>query len=143
MSKSECPEALKNCHPVFLKLVNPQVRDTLTTDINALTSLFDDVEELDDDTIVWNEQMTQVIFPEVRQGLSAFLEQGIVVPQTAPFFNISQNFHRLPAIPTRFNPNQSFLVFPYLGGSSSWQRAWDNRNHGTGSVDFPLWISPN
>ena len=85
MSKSECPEALKNCHPVFLKLVNPQVRDILTTDINALTSLFDDVEELDDDTIVWNEQTTRVIFPEVQQALSAFLEQGIVVPQTAQF----------------------------------------------------------
>ena len=85
MSKSECPEALKNCHPVFLKLVNPQVRDTLTADINALTTLFDDVEDLDDDTIVWNEQTTQAIFPEVRQALSAFLEQGIVVPQTAQF----------------------------------------------------------
>ena len=85
MSKSECPQALKNCHPIFLKLVNPQVRDTLTTDINALTSLFDDVEELDDDTVVWNEQTTRLIFPEVRQALSAFLEQGIVVPQTAQF----------------------------------------------------------
>ena len=85
MSKSECPQALKNCQPVFLKLVNPQVHDTLTTDINALTSLFDDIEELDDDTVVWNEQMTWVIFPEVHQALSVFLEQGIVVPQTAQF----------------------------------------------------------
>ena len=84
MSKSECPEALKNCHPVFLKLVNPQVRDTLTTDINALTSLFDDVEELHDDTIVWNDQTTQ-IFPEVRQALSSFLGQAIMVPQAAQF----------------------------------------------------------
>ena len=85
MSKSECSQALKNCHPTFLKLVNPQVCDTLTTDINALTLLFDDVEELDDDTVVWNEQTTWVIFPEVHQALSAFLEQGIVVPQTAQF----------------------------------------------------------
>src|ERR1700678_3621062 len=76
---------LNNCHPILLKLVNPQVRDTLTTDINTLTSLFNNVEELDDDTVVWNEQTTRLIFPEVRQALSAFLEQGIVVPQTAQF----------------------------------------------------------
>ena len=66
MSKSECPQALKNCQSIFLKLVNLQVRDTLMMDINALTSLFDDVEELDDDTVVWNEQTTWVIFPEVH-----------------------------------------------------------------------------
>ena len=72
-SKSECPEAIKNCHSIFLKLVNPQVRDTLTTDINALTSLFDNVEELDDDSIAWNDLTTQVIFPEVHDALSSFL----------------------------------------------------------------------
>jgi len=85
MSKSDCPEAIKNCHPIFLKLVNPQVRDTLTTDINALTSLFDDVEELDDESIVWNDLTTWVIFPEVYNALSSFLGPDTVVPEVAQF----------------------------------------------------------
>jgi hypothetical protein len=39
--KSECPEALKNCQPMFEKLLKPQVRDTLVTDMLASLPLQD------------------------------------------------------------------------------------------------------
>lgn len=85
MTKSECPEALKNCHPFFIKLVNPAVRDTLTTDINTLTSLFDDIDELDDDTIIWDDKATRAIPPEVHEAISSFIGPEVVVPRVAQF----------------------------------------------------------
>jgi len=38
LSKSECPEAIKNCQAFFQKLVDPEVRNTLLTDISVFTS---------------------------------------------------------------------------------------------------------
>jgi len=38
LSKSECPEAIKNCQAFFQKLVDSEVRNTLLTDISVFTS---------------------------------------------------------------------------------------------------------
>ncbi len=38
LAKSECPEAIKNCQAFFRKLVDPEVRNTLLTDISVFTS---------------------------------------------------------------------------------------------------------
>ena len=38
LTKSECPEAIKNCQAFFQKLVDPEVRNTLLTDISVFTS---------------------------------------------------------------------------------------------------------
>lgn len=42
VSKSNAPEAIRHCQPIFSKLVNPQVRNTLVTDMLSLTFAQDD-----------------------------------------------------------------------------------------------------
>jgi hypothetical protein len=38
LTKSECPEAIKNCQAFFQKLVDPEVRNTLLTDMSVFTT---------------------------------------------------------------------------------------------------------
>src|ERR1700678_676724 len=40
--KSECPKIIQNCQPIFQRLVDPQLRDTLQTDMQILSSLTED-----------------------------------------------------------------------------------------------------
>jgi len=42
VSKSNAPEVIRRCQPIFSKLVNPQVRNTLVTDMLSLTLAQDD-----------------------------------------------------------------------------------------------------
>ena len=57
MLNPECPEVVRNCVPMFKKLVDPERRNTLLTDIHSIR-LEDDDDDDDDDTIVtaWNNQ---------------------------------------------------------------------------------------
>ena len=54
-SKLGCPEVIQNCQLIFQKMVDPQLRGTLTTDIRSISSLFED-ENGDDDTVFWNDR---------------------------------------------------------------------------------------
>jgi hypothetical protein len=75
MLKPECPEVVRNCVPIFKKLVDPERRSTLLTDIHTLSSRLeddeDDDEDDDDDTIVtaWNDRTAQTIPMKLIQGL--------------------------------------------------------------------------
>lgn len=44
--KTGCPDAIQHCEPIFRKLVNPQLRDSLQTDIQILTALVEDENEV-------------------------------------------------------------------------------------------------
>ena len=50
MLKEGCPSAIKNCSGHFLKLINPQVHNTLLTDITHFLSLEEEVDEPADTT---------------------------------------------------------------------------------------------
>ena len=45
MLKDGCPQAIKNCTCYFSKLIDPQVRNTLLTDIARSLSLDEEVDE--------------------------------------------------------------------------------------------------
>src|ERR1700678_4822653 len=45
MLKKGCPSAIKNCSSYFSKLIDPQVRNTLLTDIARFLSLEEEVDE--------------------------------------------------------------------------------------------------
>lgn len=68
-SKLGCPEVIQNSKHIFQKMVNPQLRGTLTTDIRSISSLFEDDNE-DDDTVIWNERTTRPISQELQAALS-------------------------------------------------------------------------
>jgi hypothetical protein len=46
LSKADCPQALKNCEPMFRKLVNPQLRSTLITDMASFSGCVDENEDV-------------------------------------------------------------------------------------------------
>lgn len=85
MLKPECPEVVRNCVPMFKKLVDPERRSTLLTDIHTLSSrLEDDDDDDDDDTIVtaWNDRTAQTIPMELIQGLP-----HVQLPKKAQFLS--------------------------------------------------------
>ena len=46
LSKADCPQALKNCEPMFCKLSNPQLWNTLITDIGSFSERDDETEDV-------------------------------------------------------------------------------------------------
>jgi hypothetical protein len=45
MLRDGCPQAIRNCSGHFSKLIDPQVRNTLLTDIARFLSLDEEVDE--------------------------------------------------------------------------------------------------
>jgi hypothetical protein len=80
-SKLGCPEVIQNCQLIFQKMVDPQLRGTLTTDIRSISSLFEDDNE-DDDTAFWNGRTARPIPQELRAALSRYCH---LLPRTAQF----------------------------------------------------------
>ena len=82
--KSECPKIIQNCQPIFQRLVDPQLRDTLQTDMQILSSLTEDgdADEYDDNTINWNEQTARPIPKDLSTALARFHCES---PRTAQF----------------------------------------------------------
>lgn len=71
--KSQCPEVIQNCQPMFQKLVNPQLRDSLQTDMRVLSSLVeggDDDDDGEDDD--WNERTARAIPRDLHIALTRF-----------------------------------------------------------------------
>lgn len=76
MLKSGCPEVIKNCLPFFQKLVDPQFRDSLLTDMRALSANIMNSNEDEADTVIWNTRTTRTFpkevvdaFPQLLLGL--------------------------------------------------------------------------
>ena len=82
-SKSGCPEVIQNCKSIFQKMVDPQLRGTLTTDIQSISSLFDDKDEADD-MASWNDRTARPIPQELQAALSPLYQ---VSPRTAHFLS--------------------------------------------------------
>ena len=77
--KSQSPEVIQNCQPMFQKLVNPQLRDSLQTDMQMLSSLVEGGDDDndgdgdgDDGAMNWNEWTTEPIPRDLRTALSRF-----------------------------------------------------------------------
>jgi hypothetical protein len=75
--KSQCPEVIQNCQPMFQKLVNTQLRDTLETDMRILSSLVDgddddDDGDSDDYGMTWNERTARPIPRDLHTALTHF-----------------------------------------------------------------------
>src|SRR5271156_216699 len=82
--KSQCPEVIQNCQPMFQKLVDPQLRDTLQTDMWMLSSLTEDGDgdEYDDNAINWNERTAHPIPTDLCAALARFNSKS---PRMAQF----------------------------------------------------------
>src|SRR5277367_4942567 len=80
-SKLGCPEVIQNCKSIFQKMVNPEFRGTLTTDIRSISSLLDDKDEADV-MASWNDRTVRSIPQEMQAALSPLYE---VSPRTAQF----------------------------------------------------------
>ena len=73
--KSQCPEVIQNCQPMFQKLVNPRLRDSLQTDMRVLSSLIeggDDDDDGDDGYCVMNERTVRDIPRDLHNALTRF-----------------------------------------------------------------------
>ena len=68
--QSQCPEVIQNCQPMFQKLVNPQLRDSLQTDMQVLSSLFESSD--DDGALNWNERTAKPIPRDLFTVLTLF-----------------------------------------------------------------------
>jgi hypothetical protein len=65
--KPECPEVIQNCAGIFQKLVDPEMRNALLTDVFKLKEDYDDD---DTDLMLWNDRTVRSIPKELVQGLS-------------------------------------------------------------------------
>lgn len=75
VSKADCPTSLGNCEAMFDKLVNPQVRNTLLTDMLALSgSCSSEKGPIAEDDIGKDDRTTGPIPESVYQSLKAFLK---------------------------------------------------------------------
>ena len=86
MLKPECPEVVRNCMPMFKKLVDPERRNALLTDIHTLPIRLenDDDDDDDDDTIItaWNDRTARTIPMELILGLP-----HVQLPKKAQFLS--------------------------------------------------------
>lgn len=72
--KAGCPEAISNCQPFFEKLVNPQTRNTLITDMHTtLTMPLDDDDDDDESNVIWNDRTAKVLPEDLNAQLSLLL----------------------------------------------------------------------
>jgi hypothetical protein len=70
----ECSPVLQHCQPFFKKLLNPNVRDMLVTDMLSLSSLGNEDEDYEDDTVAWDECTTQPIPLDLHGALCKVLD---------------------------------------------------------------------
>ena len=83
--KSQCPEVIQNCQPMFQKLVNPQLCDSLLMDMQLLSSLTKGGDDGDDDgAMYWNEWTAK---PIPLDFCTAMTHSGYKSTQTAQFLH--------------------------------------------------------
>lgn len=68
--RSQCPEVIQNCEPMFQKLVNPQLRDSLQTDMQVLSSIAEGSDDVDDSALDWNERTAKPIPNDLLTALT-------------------------------------------------------------------------
>jgi hypothetical protein len=89
--KSQCPEVIQNCQSMFQKLVDPQLRHTLQTDMQVLSSLteggHDDTD--DEDIMNWDDQTTRPIPRDLQIALTRFHSKSIRMAQFLPNVKIN------------------------------------------------------
>jgi hypothetical protein len=83
--KSQCPEVIQNCQFMFRKLVDPQLRHSLQTDMQVLSSVAegDDDNGDDDGAVIWNEWTAKPISRDLHAALTRFRFKAT---HTAQFF---------------------------------------------------------
>ena len=67
LCKIECPQALQQSQPMFEKLLNPQIHDTLVTDMQSFSTLSDKDYGCESNTTAWDEQLVP---PDLYSALS-------------------------------------------------------------------------
>jgi hypothetical protein len=89
--KSQCPEVIQNCQSIFRKLINPELRDSLQTDMRVLSSLTEGGHDDDDDDSImsWDDRTAKPIPKDLQIALTRFRSRSI---QKAQFLhNITIN----------------------------------------------------
>ena len=91
-TKEICPQPIKNCLNFFETLVQPQNRNSLSSNSIPQLNKFDDDLELgpDDDKSITSTE--KPIMPDIRAALTRKLGAGSIVPRSAKFTNrVTQN----------------------------------------------------
>jgi hypothetical protein len=105
LTKSECPDAIRNCQAFFQKLVDPEVRNTLLTDISAFISHLEP-----------KFMPTPATFSPIRGTTFRALEKYLSdinkspIPRTAKTLNYYTSHGRTFSIASRHKGNGSVLV---------------------------------
>jgi len=86
--KSQSPEVIQNCQSIFQKLVDPQLRDTLQTDIQLLSSLTEDIDN-DDGIMNWDDGTARPIPRDLQIALTRFHPRSIQMAQFLPNVRIN------------------------------------------------------
>jgi len=86
--KSRSPEVIQNCQSIFQKLVDPQLRDTLHTDIQLLSSLTEDIDN-DDGIMNWDDGTARPIPRDLQIALTRFHPRSIQMAQFLPNVRIN------------------------------------------------------
>ena len=105
MLKEGCPQAIKNCNSHFSKLIDPQVRNTLLTDIARFLS----IEEEADEPATMTGRMT--VIPEgPYRALQVFLDNAQQTPREAKILTCYALNRLTFATFTRHRGNSFILV---------------------------------
>jgi lambda repressor-like predicted transcriptional regulator len=101
LSKAGCPQALKNCQPIFRKLIDPQLRNTLITDIASFSGHADDESDIP-------ERQTKPIPPIIYNALRTSLD--FLPPHHAEVFTHLTRKGITYAVASRHLGNSCILV---------------------------------
>ena len=105
--KSQCPEVIQNCQPMFQKLVNPQLRDSLSMDMQLLSSLTEGGDDGDDDgAMYWNERTAKPIPLDLH---TAMTHSGYKSTWTAQFLHCI-TINSLVCMPTSKHKGNSCIL---------------------------------
>ena len=123
--KSQCPEVIQNCHSIFRKFTNPQLRDTLQTDMQVLSSLteggHDDDDDDDDSIMDWDDRTARPIPNDLQIALTRFHSRFIRKAQFLPIVTING----LVYTPTSKHEGNSCVLFqPKSQGDLNLVPAW-------------------
>lgn len=88
--KSGCPEVILNSQPFFEKLVNPQIRSTLLTDMHTILAMPEEDDD-DDANVIWNDRTARPLPADLSAQLSLILPNSNFERQAQFLHNVKVN----------------------------------------------------
>ncbi|KAF8878986.1 hypothetical protein CPB84DRAFT_1852223 [Gymnopilus junonius] len=108
--KSGCPTAIKNCHNFFSKLVDPDIRDTIITEIASFVTVQHDSNPLEEPRY---ENLT--LSKATQKALHDYLHRSPCVVKKMRYFTRAKWTY---SIPSHHKGNAAILIHPETGNES-------------------------